>query len=118
MSLNAIVPEPFAIETAVIRPPLAPTAPLKVIPPELVMVKVPISVPIAPETVIADVVLKVIFDLALPAVPEIELNVIGVAAPAPRTKVAPSSRVTAPRVIRPEVGLRVVLYPKRVGTLM
>ena len=75
------------IAILVMRLPFAPTAPLNVMPPELVIVKLPMSVPIAPETVMAAVVLKVMPDGTPPVVPEIELSVIGVAAPEPRVKV-------------------------------
>ena len=98
--------------------PLPPTAPLKVIPPEFVTVSAPISVPIAPLTVTTPAVLKVIFEGLPPATPVIELSVIGVAAPAPKVKVTPSLSVTAPSVICPVVGLRVLLTSKVTGTAM
>ena len=98
--------------------PLPPTAPLKVIPPEFVTVSAPISVPIAPLTVTTSVVLKVIFEGLLPATPVMEARVIGVAAPVPSVKVTPSLSVTAPSVIRPVVGLRVLLTSKVTGTAM
>ena len=116
--LNSIVPELVVNASVEIRSPVPPTEPLKVTPPELVIVRVPMSVPMLPLKVTASLVLIVMCDLAPAAVPEIELRVMGVAAPAPSVKVAPSSKVTAPRVIRPVVGLRVVLTSKRTGTLI
>ena len=113
-----MVPELVVNASVEIRSPVPPTEPPKVTPPELVMVRVPMSVPTLPLKVTTSVVLIVMCDLAPAAVPEIELKVIGVAAPAPSVKVAPSSKVTAPKVIRPVVGLRVVLTSKRTGTLM
>ena len=91
-----------------------PTELLKVIPPELVTVKLPILVPIAPLTVTTSVVLIVRFDLT-PVVPLIELKVIGVAAPAPKVKVAPGLTVAAPKVMRPTPGLKVALVSKVTG---
>jgi hypothetical protein len=50
LSLKVIV---FVAVVLVIASEAAPTAPVKVVPPELVMVSVPISVPIVLETVTA-----------------------------------------------------------------
>ena len=113
---NKRMPELLVMAKLVMRSELLPTAPLKVTPPELVIVKLPILVPTAPENVTVSVVLIVILDLT-PDTPLIELNVIGVAAPAPRVKVAPGLTVAAPKVIRPVVGLRVVLVSKVIGEL-
>ena len=113
------MPELVVIASVVIRSELAvPTAPAKSIPPEFVTVNVPISVPIAPLTVTADVVLIVKFDLGPLATPLTEVNVIGVAAPAPRTSVMPSATVAAPNVILPVPELKVVLALKLTGVLM
>ena len=79
--------------------PLAPTAPLNVVPPEFVIVKVPISVPIAPEAVTAPVVLIVILEAEPPAVPETLLKLIAFAIPVPKVKVTPSAKVVVPNVI-------------------
>ena len=79
----------------------APTAPVKVVPPELVMVSVPISVPIVLETVTAPVVLIVRFDTAFRAVPIIEERLIALAIPVPRVRVTPSASVVAPKVMVP-----------------
>ena len=59
----------------------APTAPLKVAPPELVTVSVPISVPMVPETVTAPVTLKVTWDAVPAAVPA---KLVAVIAPLPQ----------------------------------
>ena len=88
----------------------ASTVLLKVVPPELVMVMVPISVPTAPLTVTAPVVLMVRFDVVPPAVPETEDRLIALAIPVPTVKVAPSTKVAAPKVMLPvEVPPMVVL---------
>ena len=75
------------------------TAPLNVAPPELVIVKVPISVPIAPEAVTAPVVLIVTLDAEPLAVPETLDKLIALAIPVPKVKVTPSAKVVAPKVI-------------------
>ena len=68
---------------------------------QLVTVMVPISVPIAPETPMVPVVLKVISEAVPLVVPVTEDNEIGVEAPAPTVNVALSARVIAPMVIWP-----------------
>ena len=75
------------------------TAPLNVEPPELVIVKVPMSVPIAPDAVTAPVVLMVTLDADPLAVPEILDKLIVFAIPVPNVKVTPSAKVVAPKVI-------------------
>ncbi len=77
------------------------TAPLKVVPPELVIVTVPISVPMVLETVTAPVVLIVRFDTVLPAVPAIDDRLIAFAIPVPKVNVTPSASVVAPKVMVP-----------------
>ena len=119
LSRKLIVPELVVIASVVMRSELVvPTAPAKSIPPELVTVNVPISVPIAPLTVTAAVVLIVRFDLGPLATPLIDVNVIGVAAPAPKTSVIPSATVAAPNEILPVPELKVVLAIKLTGTLI
>ena len=75
---------------------VASTVLLKVVPPELVMVSVPISVPMAPLTVTAPVVLIVMLDEEPPVVPLIEERLIGLALPLPIVKYAPFANVVAP----------------------
>ena len=77
----------------------ASTVLLNVVPPEFVMVIVPMSVPIAPEAVTAPVVLIVILEAEPPAVPETLLKLIAFAIPVPKAKVTPSAKVVAPNVI-------------------
>ena len=77
---------------------LEPTAPLKVVPPELVMVRVPILVPTAPPMATSPVVLIVRFALPLTG-PVTVVSVIGVAAPAPTVRLL--FRLIAPVVIWP-----------------
>ena len=78
---------------------VALTAPLNVVPPEFVIVKVPMSVPIAPETVTAPAVFSVRLEALPLATPETVVMLIGVAAPAPTVSVLPSEIVIAPKVI-------------------
>ena len=75
------------------------TAPPNVVPPELVIVKVPMSVPIAPEAVTAPVVLIVTLDAEPLAVPETLDRLIALAMPVPKVNVTPSTKVVAPKVI-------------------
>ena len=75
------------------------TAPPNVAPPELVIVKVPMSVPIAPEAVTAPVVLIVTLDAEPLAVPETLDRLIALAMPVPKVNVTPSTKVVAPKVI-------------------
>ena len=83
---------------------VAPTVPSKVVPPELVMVMVPISVPMAPRTRTVPTELIVIFDLperlpvVIPIVPEIDLTEINPGPPLPRVKVTLSPNVIAPKM--------------------
>ena len=98
LSLKVIV---FVAVVLVIASEAASTVPVKVVPPELVMVSVPISVPIVLETVTAPVVLIVRFDTAFRAVPIIEERLIALAIPVPRVRVTPSASVVAPKVMVP-----------------
>ena len=75
---------------------VAATVPLKVVPPELVMVKVPTLVPTAPPTATTPAVLIVRFALPLLG-PVTVVNVIGVAAVAPTVRLL--FRAIAPVVI-------------------
>ena len=75
------------------------TAPVNVVPPELVIVKVPMSVPIAPEAVTAPVVLIVMLEAEPLAVPETLDKLITFAIPVPNVKVTSSTKVVAPKVI-------------------
>ena len=92
--LNAIVP---AVAVRVVVESV--TAPVKVVPPELVTVKVPMLVPIAP-TETTPVVLIVIF-CAVPVEPVIDVMVSALRAPVPIVKLAPEDKVVAPRVMAP-----------------
>ena len=94
--LNAMVPAVFVKVTDPVF-----TAPEKVVPPEFVMVTVPISVPIAPEIVAAPEVFNVKLEAELSAVPVMELMLMGVATPVPTVNVTPFAKVTAPNVICP-----------------
>lgn len=88
---------------------LALTAPLKVAPPELAIVRVPISVPMVPDTVSAPIVLIVRFEGVPPVVPAIDERLIALAIPVPRVSVTPSASVVAPKVMVPvELPPRVV----------
>ena len=89
----------------------AVTLPVNVPVEQLVTVTVPISVPIAPETPMVLVVLKVISEAVLPAVPATDDNETGVAAPAPTVRVTPSAKVMAPIVIVPVEVLPTVEVP-------
>jgi len=81
----------------------ADTVLLKVVPPELVTVMVPMSVPIAPRILTAPTELMTIFDLpnkvpiVPPAVPEIDFTEIKPGPALPRVKVTLSPSVMAPR---------------------
>ena len=72
---------------------------LNVVPPEFVIVRVPMSVPTAPETVTAPVVLIVKLEAEPLATPETVVMLIGVTAPAPTVSVFASEIVIAPKVI-------------------
>ena len=89
----------FVAVVLVIETVAAFTVLLNVVPPEFVIVKVPMSVPIAPETVTAPIVLIVILELEPFAVPEILDKLIAFAIPVPKVKVTPSTKVVAPKVI-------------------
>ena len=65
------------------------------------MVRVPMSVPTAPPTVTAPVVLIVRLDAVLPAVPLTEDKLIALARFVPTVKVTPSAKVAAPKVMAP-----------------
>ena len=79
----------------------AATVPENVVPPELVTVTVPTSVPTAPLADTAPVVLSVRFDAAPPKLPLTLDRLTGLAAPVPTVKVTPSTRVTGPSVTVP-----------------
>ena len=66
---------------------LLPTLPANVIPAELVTVKVPISVPIAPATLTVPKVLIVKLETAFPATPLTEERLILAAPPLPNVSV-------------------------------
>jgi hypothetical protein len=112
---NSITPVPPVIARLLIGSEAVPTVPPKAIPPEFVIVKLPIFVPMGP-TVTKPVVLMVILDFT-PEVPLMELKAIGVAAPAPKVNVASGFTVVAPKVISPTPGLKVILFSKVVGEL-
>ena len=80
---------------------LEPTAPLKVVPPELVMVRVPMSVPMVLLTATAPVVLIVRLEVLPESVPATELKLIALALPVPMIKVTLSAKVVAPKLIAP-----------------
>ena len=90
-----VIPAELAVSVSVV----ASTVLLNVVPPLLVTVSVPMSVPMAPETVTAPVVFKVRFDEVPAAVPVIAAREIGVAAPAPTVSVTPSESVASDSVI-------------------
>ena len=109
--LKVIVPVVSVRVTA-----LALTAPPKVAPPELAIVKVPRSVPIVLDTVSVPMVLIVRFEGVPPAVPAIDERVIALAIPVPRVSVTPSASVVAPKVMVPvEPPPRVVLAETLTG---
>ncbi len=98
---NSMVPV-VAVRTKLARlSELDPTAPLKVVPPELVIVRIPISVPMVLETVTAPVVLIVRFEALPLAVPAIDDKLIVFAIPVPIVRVTPSASVVAPKVMVP-----------------
>ena len=75
---------------------VALTAPLNVVPPEFVIVKVPMSVPILELNVTPATELMVIFDDEPEAVPVTEFTVIRAGPPLPKVNVTPSRSVTLP----------------------
>ena len=85
-----------------------------VVPPDRVIVTVPMSVPTAPLTVTAPVVLIVKLEAVPLAVPvtEDKLNVF--ALPVPTVKVTPSAKVAAPNVIFPVDVPPTVEFPETV----
>ena len=93
---KAIVPVVF-VSVAVV----ASTVDWKVVPPDWVTVKVPISVPTAPPMVTTPVVLIVKFEAVPEAVPLIALVLTVVAPPEPKVNVTPSESVAVPKVIVP-----------------
>ena len=101
LSENSMVPVVAVNTTLAMRSELVPTAPLKVVPPELVIVRVPISVPMVLLTATAPVVLIVRLEAKPEAVPATELRLIALAMPVPRVKVTLSAKVVAPRLIAP-----------------
>ena len=93
--LNATVPVVALITTLVVVSTVDP----KVAPPLLVRVRLPMSVPMAPVILTVPVLLITTFDLAPPAVPEIEATVIEPECPPPKYKVTPSPKMTLFKVI-------------------
>ena len=84
----------------------------KVVPPELVSVIVPISVPTAPLTLMTPVVFNVKFDTVPLAVPVTAPKLIAFAIPVPTVNVTLSANVALPNVIAPvELPPTVVLKP-------
>ena len=80
---------------------LEPTAPVKVVPPELVMVRVPISVPMVLLTATAPVVLIVRLEARPKSVPATELRLIALLMPVPKVKVTLLAKVVAPKLMAP-----------------
>ena len=72
-----------------------------VVPPELVMVRFPMSVPTAPANITAPVVLTVKLSAVPPAVPVTAAILITLAMPVPTVSVTPFSRMALPRVTVP-----------------
>ena len=104
---KAIVPE-VSVSVTVAASTVLP----KVVPPDWVISTVPISVPTAPLTVTAPVVLMVRLEDTPPAVPVTAARLIGVAAPVPTVSVVLSAIVAVPMVIWPvEVPPTVELPP-------
>ena len=75
------------------------TVPPNVVPPELVIVTDPMSVPIAPVMLTAPVVLITMLEAEPPLVPVIEATVIDPELPPPKYKVTPSPSNTLLRVM-------------------
>ena len=102
MSENSIVPVVAVNIRLVIGLALEPTAPPKVVPPELVMVRVPMSVPMVLLTDTAPVVLIVKLEARPKSVPATELRLITFAIPVvPKVKVTLSAKVVAPKLMAP-----------------
>ena len=80
---------------------VASTVSLKVVPPLLVIVIVPISVPTASATATTPVVSMVKFDGLPASVPSTASRLMALAIPVPTVKVASSARIASPRSIRP-----------------
>ena len=72
---------------------------LNVVPPDWVIVTIPISVPIASLTVTTPVLLIIKLETVPPEVPVIAAKLIGLAMPVPTVNVTPSAKVAAPNVI-------------------
>jgi len=90
----------------------------KVAVPELVRVTEPRSVPTAPVTLTAPRVSKVMAEVAPPAVPLMAPVVMGVVAPAPRVRLAPSARFSAGKVMAPVLVPPIWLEPETVSGLV
>ena len=101
MSENSIVPVVAVNTRLAIGLAPEPTAPLKVVPPELVMVRVPMSVPMVLLTATTPVVLIVKLEALPESVPARELRLIALALPVPIVKVTLSAKVVAPKLIAP-----------------
>ena len=91
---------------------LEPTAPLKVVPPELVMVRVPMSVPMVLLTATTPVVLIVRLEVLPESVPATELRLIALLIPVPKVKVTLSAKVVAPKLMAPVAAPPMVVLAK------
>ena len=89
-----------AVESLIVTV-LAVTVLWKATPPDWVMVMVPMSVPTAPATVTAPVVLRVRSLTAPAAVPVINPRLMVFAIPVPIVRVTPLAKVAFPKVIAP-----------------
>ncbi len=89
-----------------------------VAPPTLVSVTEPRSVPTAPVTLVAPRVSKAMEEVAAPAVPLMAPVVTGVAAPAPRMRLAPSASWMAGRVMAPVLVPPIWLAPETLTGLV
>ena len=112
MSENSIVPV-VAVNTRLeIGLAFEPTAPVKVVPPELVMVRVPMSVPMVLLTATTPVVLIVRLEARPKSVPATELRLIALALPVPIVKVTLSAKVVAPKLMAPVAAPPMVVLAK------
>ena len=95
---------------------LAVTVLWKATPPDWVMMMVPMSVPTAPVTVTAPVVLRVRLLTAPAAVPVIDPRLMVFAIPVPIVRANPSAKVAVPKVMAPvEVPPTAVFPPTVTG---
>ena len=89
---------------------MASTVLSKVVPPDCVIVTVPMSVPTASATVTTPVVFNVKFDAALAATPLTRSRLIVFAIPVPTVSVTPSLIVASPRSIVPVAAPPIVAF--------